>query len=292
MSKSYPNRQTVVVAIVCIIAVGGVLAYIQPGLLHKKSSWKNVEVSPNKSVVSTQNFDMLSDSDWQKSFASSSLTTKNLPTPINSNPKTLTDRLGQDFFEKYVLLRQGNLTSDQKTVETAMLETLRNTVNYASGPTLYTNANINISDNYNDDTIRSYGNNLSGIFIKNAPKADPTSIVTEALENEDMDILVKLDPVITSYKKIVDAILATTVPRPLAKYHIDLANSVSTMLFVSQKSKELANDPTQSIIGLDLYIPARDGIKTSLLNMSEYFDNNKIYYSNNEQGIFFATVPK
>lgn len=292
MSKSYPNRQTIFIAIICVLAVGGVLVYIQPGLLHKKSTWKNVEVVTNNKESLSQNFDTISDSDWQKSFASSSQTTKKTASSTDGTPITLTDKLGRDFFEKFALLKQGNLTSDQKTVETAMLETLKNTVNSASSPKYYTNANIIISDNYDNIMIRNYGNNIGNIFVKNAPKADPTTIVTEALEKEDMDILAKLDPVIASYKKITESILSTTVPRPLAKYHLDLANSVSAMLFVSQKSREFNSDPAQSIIGLDLYIPARDGIKKALREMNDYFDNNKIYYSNTEPGILFATVPK
>lgn len=290
MSKSYPNRQTILIAVICILIVGGTLIYIRPELFSKKSTWKNLEISSvtNNSNVST--FGEANDSSWQKAFisvGSSSSATANKNTPL-----TLTDQLSRDFFARYIELKQGNLSTDQKSVDTAMSQTIQSAVNSASKPKYYTISNLLISDNYNNESIRTYGNNIGTIFMKDGPRADPTTIANDALEKDDMTILKNLEPIILSYNKMLKATIATSVPRPLANSHLSLVNSLSSILFVSQELQKLSTDPVQSMLALDLFPSSKENLRLSLLSINNFFNNNKVYYKNNEPGILFSTVPQ
>jgi len=291
MSKSYPNRQTLVIGLICLVVVATTLVYIRPEFLSQKSSWKNLEVKPTSTVDTNQQFAEIAESDWKKAFAIAT-TTNNPDTNIDDKSLTLTDRLGRDFFTKYVELRQSNLSTDNQSVTSAMSQTINSTVNSAPKPKTYTMANMVVTDVYNDSTLRSYGNNIGNIFVKSGPRADPTTVAEEAMEKEDPTILEDLKPIINSYDKMTKMILATSVPRPLANYHLELINALSSMYFVSTGLQNLSTDPMQGIMALDRYVPARETISRALLNINNYFNKKEIYFSNLEPGFIFATVPQ
>jgi hypothetical protein len=136
------------------------------------------------------------------------------------------------------------------------------------------------------------GNTVGNIFAKSGPRSDPTTIASEAMEKEDPTILEKLRPVINSYDKMTKSILTTSVPRPLASYHLALINALSSMHFVSTGLQSLSTDPMQGMLALDQYVPARNSIGRALSDINNYFNKKEIYFTNLEPGFIFATVPQ
>jgi hypothetical protein len=291
MSKSYPNRQTLIIALICLGAVSATLMYIRPELLSQKSTWKSVEIAPTAIVSTDSNFTELAESEWKKAFNVTSPTLSETAKD-SDKPLTLTDQLSRDFFTKYVELRQNSLSEDQKSVETAMNQTLSSAVSSAPKPKIYSLSNILISNLYDKNSLRAYGNNIGTIFAKSGPREDPTNITSEALEKDDMTILEELKPIITSYDKMTKSVLATSVPRPLASYHLELVNSLSGMLYVSEGLKLISTDPIQGMLALNQYVIARESMGRSLVNINDYLNKNEVYFSTTEPGIIFATVPR
>lgn len=287
MSKSYPNRQTLIIAIICLGAVSATLLYIRPELLSQKSNWQNIQIEPKSTISAPQNFIESSESDWKKAFELTSSTT-DLTT--KDKPLTITDQLGRDFFTKYVELRQNNLTTDDQSVAKAMDQTISSAINLVPKAKVYNLTNITINTSYNNDSLRIYANTVGSVFAKNAPKIDPTSIANEALEQENSLVLEKLKPVISSYDKLIKGIIITPVPAPLASYHLDLINSLSSMLFVSQELQYMISDPMRGVVALNQYVLARENISKALVKTSGYLNDKEIFFTNQEPGIFFATV--
>lgn len=294
MPISYPNRQTVIIALICITIIVGTLTYTNPKFLSQKNSWKNSNSIPikNNNYYKTE----ASDLDWQNDFISLASTSdfvfnKDVEQKKDT-PLTLTDKLGRDFFSRYVELKQNNLSGNQKSVESAMNQTLESAIKSAPTPNSYNISNLIVQNNSDSIALKQYGNNIGTIFMKNGPKTDPVTIASNALENENMALLEKIDPIISSYEKLTKAILVTPVPRPLLKSHLNLTNGLNSMLFVSQKLRNLEIDPLESMVALNVYTMARDSIESSLLEINNYFSLNNIYFVNSEPGILFATVPQ
>ncbi len=287
MSKSYPNRQTLIIAVICLGAVSATLLYIRPELLSQKSSWKNLEVKPKTVIDTDKNLIELAESDWKKAF---DLTSSTTDLTSKDKPLTITDQLGRDFFTKYVELRQNNLTTDDQSVAQAMDQTINSAMNIAPKAKTYSLTNIKINTSYTNDSLHVYGNTIGSIFAKNAPRVDPTLIASQALEQENSEVLDKLKPIVNSYDKLIKDIIITSVPAPLASYHLDLINSLSSMLFVSQELQYIISDPIRGVMALNQYVLAKENISKSLLNTNTYLNDKEVFFSNQEPGIFFATV--
>ncbi|MFA6554432.1 MAG: hypothetical protein WCS89_02895 [Candidatus Paceibacterota bacterium] len=298
MAKYYPHKQTVLIAIICTLIVICTLVYIRPQILIKNNSLSNVEIKAvneeQKNTISD-----VSNTDWRKAFLTTSSTTSVSTKTSNGSTKntteeklTLTDQLSRDFFTRYVELKKNNLSEDNESVQKIVDQTLNTTINSASQPKIYNLSHLTIIEDTSSNTTHSYGNNIGTVFSKDGPRADPVMIVSDALEKGDMNLLKNIKPIITSYDKMIRAVIATPVPRPLANYHLNLVNSLSSMLFVTQGLEKVSTDPVQSMLAIKLYTPTQEAIRLALLSMNSYFNTNRVYFTNNEPGILFVTVPQ
>jgi hypothetical protein len=298
MAKSYPHKQTLLIAIVCTLAVIGTVLYIRPQLSVKQNVQSNIEVAVKDEAEQKSAISDVSNPDWKKAFLTASTSTKPDVAKTGSGatskaaPLTLTEQLSRDFFTNYAELKKNNQTSDTQSVQTAMNQTLSSAIASAPSPKTYNLSNVIISETSDSNSMKAYGNIIGTIFEQNGPKADPAVIATDALENNDMTLLLKIKPITASYEKMVKAVLAVSVPRPLANFHLRLVNGLSLMVFVSQGLEKISDDPMQSMVSLNIYTTAQDSIRSSLLSMNNYFDTNRIYFTNSEPGILFVTVPQ
>jgi len=292
--STYPNghKQIIIISIVCVLVVIAAVIYVRPQLPYSQTATADSKIdvdADNLQDAATGT----SDSDWKKLFNSTSSDSFKTQTSTTTNEKlTLTDQFSRNFFTNYIELRQSNLTSDQASIQNTMGQLIDSTLNSAPQPKEYNLSNVSINNNASSDDLRKYGNDISSIFLEYGPRANPASIAGDALDQSDPNMLKKIDPIITSYDKMVKAAIATTVPRALAQDHLQLINALSAMLFVSQEFKQVFDDPMQGMVSLKLYTPAQDSIRASLLGMSDYFNNNRIYFTNAEPGIFLSTVPQ
>ena len=293
MHLSYPHTQTIIITIVCIIVVAGTGFYVF-GQSHTNSSAEELytRVTSSSTVALSQ-----SAGDWKKDFyvptASSTNKTpsvKNLSVTQDNQPLTLTDKLSRDFFARYIQLQQNNLGDNKQLVADSINQTIDTTVEAAAQAPVYTLKDIAISANSNTDALHTYGNTVATIFNLYAPTVSPADIATEAFDKGDMTILEKIDPIIAGCDKVITLLKTVPVPQPIAQYHLDIINAVSSMKYVSQGLRNIQGDPMQSIIALSQYAKTQDALRSPFTSIESYFKKNNVVFGAKEPGILFSLI--
>ncbi|MEK7609915.1 MAG: hypothetical protein AAB470_02225 [Patescibacteria group bacterium] len=294
MASYYPHKQTVVITIVCALAVIGTAIYID-WTKPSETSRPVVSVSTTNKTDDSSNAKLVSD-DWKKQFLVSGSSTTSLSRSVlvlkeqDLGPLTLTDQFGRNFFTSYMQLKQSNLTTNDKAVGDAVDYTIGNTLAVAAQPKFYSASDIFISTDVSADSIRSYGNFVGSAFIKYSPQTDAAEVASNAFNAGNMDLLTQIDPIISGYQKTINALISIPTPTSVAKYHIDLINGLSSIMYVAQGLRGSEKDPMQAMIALGTYDVAHTILESALLNIKNYFDSNDISYSTNEAGSVLSTV--
>ena len=297
MAVNYPKNKTIIIAVICAVAVLGSIVYTYTKSYAQNGSQNSVIASAGQDDNS-QTIIAGTSTDWKKQFFSqlsgtstSAITNKNkLASTTSDTPQTLTSKLSVELFSRFIELKQNGLDNNQQLVQDAINQTLDNAEGSAAKPKQYTLSDIKISDKISMNDYHNYGNSVSLILVNNMPKDNAPTIAENAFENNDMASLSKIDPIVSDFQIILKNLLATNVPRPLSQYHTDLINSVSFMVFVSQGLRNLEADPMQSMIAIKTYSAANTALQSSLTNIHNYFATNNIVFSANESGQLFSTI--
>ena len=299
MQRPYPYRSTIVIAIICALAILFVAVYAKgrgtvpsrndPAISSTGNT--NIQSDPNDESNSIIN----SDTNWKDQFMNVATSTKTKPSTAitaiaTATPLTLTDALGQTFFTNFAKLKQANLTTDDQSVQSVIEQTINNTVAAASTPKTYSTLDIIISPITSPTSIHAYGNAVALAFTNNAPRMDAMTIASRAMDTNDMTILKQIDPVIASYDKMIKAILAIPAPRVFSSGHVDLVNSLSLLLYVAKGLRNVDTDPMQTLVAVGGYQPAQVALRDALFTMRDYFNTNNVSFINTEPGSFFGTV--
>lgn len=291
MAKSYLHKQTIVIAIICVVAVGGTALYVY----SKPAPQISQPIAVDSPKIDT-NITATSSSDWKKQFfditgGTDAITGETSATSTGSDkPLTLTDQMSRDFFARYIELKQNGLDTNTQLVQDTIDQTIANAQVASAQPQTYTRADLTISNDSSSQSIKDYGNIVGSIFLEYTPNQSPVDIASNAFDQNDMTILAQIDPVIASYKKISSLLVTTPVPQPLAEYHLDLINGINSIILVSQGLRNIEGDPAQSLISLGNYTDAQTTILNALLNIQTYFNTNNITFTSTEPGTFITLM--
>ncbi len=291
MAKYYPHKQTLTIAIVCILAVGITTAY---------TYWQPTPPSSENLVIEStdtiqQDIIGSTTTDWKKQFfdvtGSNTVINKTAAGQVASDtPLTLTAKVGRDFFARYIELKQNNLDGNKDLVQGVIDQTIANAEVESSKARIYTQKDISIEDTTKTEAIHAYANTVAGIIITFGPKKNATDIAYDAFNKNDLTMLSQIDAVVAAYKKISQALIATPVPKPLVQSHLDLINSINAMVEVSQALRNIEGDPMQSIVSLSRYVTVQGNILSALLSIQDYLNTNKITFIQTESGAFFSLL--
>jgi hypothetical protein len=301
MAGLYPHRQTIIIAVVCAIAVVGVIAYVH---------WQTLSIQANQPdiVATTVGSNPLnggdaigngtiasSSGDWKKQFYGTATgTTLVLGGDNNqtasSGPLTLTDLLSRDFFARYIQLQQTGQDSNTQLVQDTIDQTIANASASASQPKIYAIGSITVSNKTDSVSVRTYGDAVANILSSYMPRDNVADMANQAFDQGNMDLLNDLDPVISAYQDVIGKLLAVPVPQPIAQYHLDLVNGISSILFTAQGLRNIQTDPLQAMVTLSSYSSSQDKMQTALLNMKNYFNIAGISFTAAEPGILFSTI--
>ena len=290
MAFSSLRLQTPLIFVVCAVAVLATALYVRQGKSRDYAPVATVDViSENEAPRST------SDS-WRSQFFSIGTSTAPAPKAStgtakqNTEPLTLTDQIGRNFFTSYVQLQQGNLIGNETAVQNAVDYTIDTSLESALAPRLYTLADVRVSADAGTAALHGYGNTLVSTFAAHMPTTDAAMIATEALEKQDFSILASIDPVITGHQRMISAMLALSVPKPLEQYHLDLLNGLSRSLYIAQGLRATEKDPMQALVALGTYAPAKNTINTALQGLNVYFRSYGVLFSAGEPGAAFSNI--
>jgi len=291
MALSYPHRQTIIIGVVCLVAIAAVAFYTQRNKAETNETL-GVQASAKEN---TQDVTLNATStNWQKDFFTVSTSTKStqISKSGNATSSTLTDTIGKDFFTQFMVLKQAGKTTDQESIKNAMDQTIAKAAASAVQPEIYSLGNIKISADTSLSAIHTYANTVGSILLTYVSRENPTEIAMDALDSQNMDELKGIDPIISGYQKTINELLLVNVPQDLTSSHVGIINGLSILLYVSQGLRHIQEDSMQSMISLGLYTTGQDTLRASLLDTQAYLQVKNVPVLSTEPGYLFLTITK
>ncbi len=227
--------------------------------------------------------------DWQKILEANDIASTSKSTDLTKSKDKLssTDLLGRDFFARYMELRQMGYANDKASQEELVGQVIQSGVMLAS-PKEYSIINLKIINNDSVDVIRKYANDAGYVFkTYSISSRNEAVIAKDSFDKENPAILKELDPIIKSYKNILNGLLNVEVPQLMSKMHIDLINSVSSLVFIVEKLRISDVDPLAGVQAVARYTPTVQIFADAILNIKNKLTSLSLKYNDNEGGSFF-----
>jgi hypothetical protein len=293
------SSRNVFLIIVAILLVGG--AFVFAEYRNKKSNnvYKAPQITATNEIPGS-NLDSDSDGmkDWEEILVGSDPKDPKSKVALNSSaqastdltktkePLTQTDLISRDFFARYMELRQLGSASDALSQAEIAGKTVGNIV--LPTPKSYVMADITTKPDNDKESIKQYGNEVATVFKKYAIQSRNEAVIAkEALETENLEVLKEIDPIIASYKNIVNGLLLIRVPSGMETLHLDLINAMNGAVFISQVLRKVDVDPISGLQGVNLYLMASNRLSTSFSSIKSYFSYLGISYNTSEPGYLF-----
>jgi len=270
MALLYPHRQTVLVALACLIIVGAAAYSAYGSQLNHSADAPAVTISD--APEPSQQEMLPADTNWQKEFqgaitTSSSGTAKQGSTRQSDFATTTTDQLGREFFAQYIALKQANLLSNPDVVNQATEDVVVRNFDSIQ-PVTYALSDIPAVDSTDSATLSTYASGLARIIGSYSATTGEGTIVQEYLTTSDAGALSKLDPVIASYKRILSSLLSLRTPQVAASDELDLVNALSTLQFASEALRAMDSDNIRGLAGSSLHVQGINLMLSALGNIN------------------------
>ena len=186
------------------------------------------------------------------------------------------DLVSRDFFARYMELRQMGAVKDKASQEELVARTIGNI--QVSSPAEYTMSDILISDDESKESVMSYGEKIGSIFRKYAISSrNEAIIVKESMEKENPEILKEIDPIILSYKGILNSLVKVPVPKSISSLHLDLVNSMNGSLFIAQSFRDSGSDAIKGIQAISHFSTIQVKLFNSITSINSYYKSIGIY---------------
>lgn len=259
MAFLYPRKQTVIISIVCILAVGAAI-YANQGF-SKASGQADVD----KQVIADVTAPVAptsTASDWRKQFAvdAATGTAKSSSKSANGSSDqilTQTDALGRQLFTQYAALKQANLLDDADSVNQAV-SSLASTYVQGDQAKTYTLNDLTIYDSVDTARLQSFASGVIDAINLFSMQKTEAMVMQEYMNGRDPSVLTQLNPIIATYKKIISRLTAMPVPRSLSDKHVALLNAMSTLQFAAESLRFADGDPVRSMTGIRSHM---DGVQ-------------------------------
>ncbi|MEK7213556.1 MAG: thrombospondin type 3 repeat-containing protein [Patescibacteria group bacterium] len=198
------------------------------------------------------------------------------------------DTVSREFFARYMELRQMGLSKDKTSQEDLALKTASGIVLPQSK--VYKTSDILIKTDISKEVVKQYGNEVGIIFKKYSIKSRNEAVIAkDAMDKENPEILKEIDPIILSYKNILNNLLKVKAPQTMSQIHLDLVNSVSSLIFVAELLKKSGIDPIAGLQGTGGYLKAMEDFNSAFNAVKSYLTFLGITYTAQEGGIIFIS---
>lgn len=278
------STKNVLIILVAIGLVGAAFAFAEYKNKKTEIVYKNSDVDVIKQDSKSQN-----EIDWKKILEANDIATTSKSNDLTKTKDKLTstDLLGRDFFARYMELRQMGGANDKASQEELVSQVLQSGIMLAS-PKEYTIVDIKTTNDDSTDAIKKYANDAGYVFkTYSISSRNEAVIAKDALDKENPAILKELDPIIKSYRNILNGLLRVNSPQSMSKMHVDLINSVSSLLFIVEKLRVTDVDPLAGVQAVARYTPTIQIFADAIINIKNKLISLNIKYGANEGGTFF-----
>jgi hypothetical protein len=199
---------------------------------------------------------------WQENVAT--ITAAGTPTP--SGPLSLTDQVTQKLLAGYSALQQSGTLDDTSANALAqgIVDDLKASTTAATK--IYTSESLVMQNNATAAQALAWRNALNAAIEKYSyPElGDEIAAVNKALLSQTEADPAPLEKAHTAYTRIVKALIAIPVPKPLAPLDLLLINSFQALAESTQAFKSTIADPLAAAIALQKYSDSTNTIVAAL----------------------------
>jgi len=283
-----PSKKIIPIIIACLISLGAIfLVVYQKNRSESYVTPKNIDVvDQNLKTSASFDIDQSGLKKWEDLLQKT--TANNSGNTTNTTIQTPTDKVAQDFMVKLLTLGQAGTTITPEIENSIVQESLAKAI-ATFNPQKYTSADLKISNTENTTAIKKYGNDTGAVFVNNAlPNTENEMVIVgRALNTEDPKLLAKLDPILLNYHKILNELLAVSVPKSAENQHLDLVNSLSLMIETVEAMKTTFTDPITGLTALKNYPENLQNFGDTVSNLKTYFLEKGVVFSDTESGALF-----
>jgi hypothetical protein len=298
MSVFYPRKQTAVIAIICVMAVSGVAYYTHkntPTASAQQAILENntvvVEPSDADAEQSAANTASSAGTDWRKQFTDTSvpgtykIADGNASPSEKAAPLTMTDKLSQELFTRYVELKQANLLGNTDAVNQTASDLVTSSVGSAQ-PRSYTEKDMVIIPASDGKSLSAFAEGVERTVELYDATESESSIMSSYLNNNDPIVLKHIDPIIANYKAIIAGLLSIPTPQSMSAYEVDLINSYGSLEFSAEALRATDTDIVRGIAGVSAHVSGVDQLTSSLLAMQSALEQQGVSFVLNDETAF------
>ena len=192
--------------------------------------------------------------DWQQALRTTDpLELDELASSTYTTPDTLTDQFAVDLMNQMIQSKQFGEFGDSPD---ELIAKANDDLVAQAADTLYTTGDILVSDTDSVSAIRNYANRVAAIALEFGIPADTQNevlILEKAIQTNNAGVLTELTVIEASYDNMIQAMLVTPVPKPLARQHLDLINAYHAILKDVQAFAAAFEDPLLALLRLQRY---------------------------------------
>ncbi|MDQ5893047.1 MAG: hypothetical protein QG640_57 [Patescibacteria group bacterium] len=293
--------KNIVFILVAILLVGGSFVFAE----YRNKNAENIYVAPevvSATDKSAQDVDTDGDGmkDWEEILTGTNPNdpkSKEKPIASASIIKDITqqtaekiepiDALSREFFARYMELRQLGISDDKYNQQDLIQKTIDSIPLIQAKP--YLISEIKVKADNSKEAVKQYGNEMTAVFKKYVVSSrNEGLIVKDALQKDNPEILKELDPVVESYKNIVNGLLKIEAPQSMVIMHLDLVNAMNSTLFMMQSLRKATVDPLAGIEAAGQWPVVEKRFFDSLRAIQSYLIYLGITYAATDPAYYFV----
>jgi len=226
--------------------------------------------------------------DWREDFVSETplIIDESTSTVPYEMPTSLTDQVGIQLFQSILEAKaMGKVGPSQTEIIQKAADQLRKTVkDVIYGPNNVTTIPLSPT------AVRTYGNTMAQIILNNnqPDSENELTILDRAVKSEDPEELKKLNPLALMYKNLRDQSIATPVPEPFLKQHLDLINTYQALYKNLSDMQLVFSDPVVALMRVKRYQDDAIGLSLALQNIYNMVLPYASVFESNDPAVLFV----
>ncbi len=294
MAFFYPRKQTVIILVLCMVAVTGTIYYTN-SKNPNGSPRQTAGASDSISVTSgTKNENLVIDesafSDWRNQFSSDTKKATSNKTPTVSKNLTRTDILSRDLFSQFMKLQNSDLLGQQEILDQVTENLAEYHIDSQTSIRNYALSDIRTIPASDRESLNNFALAIAeSIKIANIKKTESV-IVQEYITKNDPRVLKDLDPIIAAYRKTISSLLAVPVPQVLVEPYLSLLNSYNSLLVSAQSLRVLDTDSVKGLAGVKTHIDGATNLVMSIKSMYDILASGGVRFEFDQSAIYSIII--
>lgn len=270
------SKKITIIAFVCLFSLATVVY---------------VKAKPRVSSTEAKMVDLTITPTTQSSATLQAIQEKIAPPAENSGQPSLTDKISQDFVEKYTSLAQnGSWNTDSQAQLITDLAS-----NYGTtSPHGLALSDLSTFSDLDKEKIHIFGNTVAKTVLQyyNRLKKSPLDILAQAQAdtNASTTLLTELAPLSTTYRAMALDLQKIPAPANLAANYLSMINGYISVADSIDDMQRYYVDPVRGMRGISSYEKIFVDQAELLKTIANYFNSNGILFSNTDTGAIWNSL--